>query len=128
MHCRICDCTQARACPEGCWWVEVDLCSACAARIEAVGATKPQSDVLVKQAQLLKEISGPACTLRYQLASRLTLLHLEHHVQDHQERLRQAREVWRHHQDQLRSVGHDEIALILAHLFVTTTESKRGER
>ncbi len=27
--CRVCGCTQNRACPEGCWWVEEDLCSAC---------------------------------------------------------------------------------------------------
>lgn len=28
--CRECGCTQNRACPGGCWWVEPDLCSACA--------------------------------------------------------------------------------------------------
>jgi hypothetical protein len=27
--CRKCGCTDARACPGGCWWVEYDLCSAC---------------------------------------------------------------------------------------------------
>lgn len=33
--CRVCGCTEARACvtEDGpCWWVEGDLCSACAAR------------------------------------------------------------------------------------------------
>lgn len=28
--CRVCSCTDHRACPGGCWWVEPDLCSACA--------------------------------------------------------------------------------------------------
>jgi hypothetical protein len=28
-RCRVCGCTDARACPEGCYWVESDLCSAC---------------------------------------------------------------------------------------------------
>lgn len=28
--CRICGCTDERACPGGCWWVEPDFCSACA--------------------------------------------------------------------------------------------------
>ena len=29
-RCRSCGCTDARACPGGCYWVEPDLCSACA--------------------------------------------------------------------------------------------------
>lgn len=28
--CRVCGCTDFNACPGGCWWVEADLCSACA--------------------------------------------------------------------------------------------------
>lgn len=28
--CRVCGCTQHNACPGGCYWVEDDLCSACA--------------------------------------------------------------------------------------------------
>lgn len=28
-HCRVCGCTDALACPGGCWWVEPDLCSSC---------------------------------------------------------------------------------------------------
>ena len=28
-RCRECGCTDARACPGGCSWVEADLCSAC---------------------------------------------------------------------------------------------------
>jgi len=27
--CRVCGCTETRACEGGCWWVEPDLCSAC---------------------------------------------------------------------------------------------------
>lgn len=27
--CRECGCTEARACPGGCYWIERDLCSAC---------------------------------------------------------------------------------------------------
>ena len=30
-RCRACGCTDALACAGGCWWVEADLCSACAA-------------------------------------------------------------------------------------------------
>lgn len=28
-RCRVCGCTDQRACPGGCWWVEPDLCSTC---------------------------------------------------------------------------------------------------
>lgn len=33
-YCRICGCTQLRACPGGCSWVEPDLCSACSPFVE----------------------------------------------------------------------------------------------
>lgn len=29
--CRVCGCTDDEGCPEGCWWVADDRCSACAA-------------------------------------------------------------------------------------------------
>ena len=29
-RCRLCGCTEARACPGGCYWFEPDLCSRCA--------------------------------------------------------------------------------------------------
>ncbi len=32
-RCRVCGCTQQHACPGGCSWVEIDLCSACAERL-----------------------------------------------------------------------------------------------
>lgn len=31
--CRECGCTDLEACPGGCWWVEPDLCSACASGV-----------------------------------------------------------------------------------------------
>ncbi len=32
--CRVCGCTDYCACPGGCYWVEWDLCSACAEKME----------------------------------------------------------------------------------------------
>jgi hypothetical protein len=32
--CRECGCSDSLACPEGCWWVQDDLCSECAADLE----------------------------------------------------------------------------------------------
>jgi hypothetical protein len=32
--CRVCGCTDAWGCVEGCWWVELDLCSGCAESVE----------------------------------------------------------------------------------------------
>ena len=34
--CRVCGCTEDNACPGGCYWIEPDLCSACAQDGEAV--------------------------------------------------------------------------------------------
>jgi len=31
--CRVCGCTDEHGCPEGCWWVEPDLCSSCAGAV-----------------------------------------------------------------------------------------------
>lgn len=28
-RCRICSCTELQACPDGCYWIGPDLCSAC---------------------------------------------------------------------------------------------------
>jgi hypothetical protein len=39
ISCRVCGCTDYQACPSGCWWVEFDLCSACAS--EPVGDSHP---------------------------------------------------------------------------------------
>lgn len=30
MRCDVCGCTDNAACPDGCTWVDVDLCSSCA--------------------------------------------------------------------------------------------------
>jgi hypothetical protein len=35
-ECRECGCTDERACPGGCYWVEDDLCSACAEKLQEV--------------------------------------------------------------------------------------------
>ena len=32
--CRGCGCSDSLACPDGCFWVEADLCSECAAELE----------------------------------------------------------------------------------------------
>jgi hypothetical protein len=32
--CRQCGCSDSLACPDGCWWVEADLCSECAADLD----------------------------------------------------------------------------------------------
>lgn len=36
MKCRICGCTDERACPLGCAWASADLCDLCAKFIEAL--------------------------------------------------------------------------------------------
>jgi hypothetical protein len=42
-RCRVCGCTDDRACPGGCYWVEPDLCSACAAQQPAEIEPRPPS-------------------------------------------------------------------------------------
>lgn len=42
--CRVCGCTDDRACEGGCWWVEPDLCSTCASRIEAAVKREPSAE------------------------------------------------------------------------------------
>ena len=37
-RCRVCGCTEADGCPEGCSWVDDDLCSICASAAEAIAA------------------------------------------------------------------------------------------
>lgn len=34
--CRGCGCSDSLGCPEGCWWAQSDLCSACAAELAEV--------------------------------------------------------------------------------------------
>lgn len=58
--CRHCGCTEARACPGGCFWVFPDLCSACV--FKALNATIPglplavQSDVMDPLMDMSREI------------------------------------------------------------------------
>lgn len=35
-ECRMCSCTDEKGCPEGCWWVEDDLCSRCEPKAKAL--------------------------------------------------------------------------------------------
>ncbi len=69
--CRKCGCTDNRACPGGCWWVEPDLCSACANTVaELVAApvpapapvqapeAQPADPRLVKLASALRELTA----------------------------------------------------------------------
>lgn len=36
VRCRVCGCTDVDACPNGCSWVEYDLCSVCAMAAEVL--------------------------------------------------------------------------------------------
>ncbi|MDD3230486.1 MAG: hypothetical protein PHE09_14900 [Oscillospiraceae bacterium] len=40
--CRVCGCTWDHACPGGCYWVEPDLCSKCAEKLQR--KEEPQND------------------------------------------------------------------------------------
>ena len=44
--CRVCGCTDDRACDGGCWWVQPDLCSACVGRLEPDEAHKVRAAAL----------------------------------------------------------------------------------
>lgn len=54
--CRICGCTELRACPDGCWWVGDRLCSACLPTVEATLAALRQ----ISDAAKLSMIAGRA--------------------------------------------------------------------
>ena len=48
--CRSCGCTDYSACPGQCWWVEDDLCSACAVAVDvATGDSLTADEVDVEQ-------------------------------------------------------------------------------
>lgn len=38
MKCRVCGCSEERACAGGCLWVEADLCSTCEEAIDVLAA------------------------------------------------------------------------------------------
>ncbi len=42
-RCRVCGCTNNRACPGGCYWVAIDLCSKCAVEIGWLLSPSPDS-------------------------------------------------------------------------------------
>jgi len=54
--CRICGCTDLRACPDGCWWVGDRLCSACLPSVEATLTALRQ----ISDAAQLSMIAGRA--------------------------------------------------------------------
>jgi hypothetical protein len=43
--CRVCGCTHLTPCPEGCYWVEDDLCSACAEAASLAAETEEAAAV-----------------------------------------------------------------------------------
>jgi hypothetical protein len=43
-HCRVCGCTDDDACPDGCEWVERNLCSACATAAGQLVLGEPESE------------------------------------------------------------------------------------
>ena len=47
--CRVCGCTEHNACPDGCWWIEDDLCSNCEG-LEAVPERPVEFDRVGKKA------------------------------------------------------------------------------
>lgn len=51
--CRECGCTNFSACPGGCWWVEDDLCSACAVAVDLASG-----DSLTAAELLVPDLSG----------------------------------------------------------------------
>lgn len=61
--CRVCGCTQERACPGGCYWVEPDLCSSCegiAEQIEISFGYFKYADESSDRVQILETV-GLAC-------------------------------------------------------------------
>lgn len=50
-RCRVCGCTDARACPGGCSWVELDLCSACWGEHESVDLVDAVAAALMEDCQ-----------------------------------------------------------------------------
>ena len=55
-RCRVCKCSELKACYLICYWVEPDLCSACAAAIAAVArwlvfSHRPSVGALIREAR-----------------------------------------------------------------------------
>ena len=70
-HCRVCGCTDLRACAGGCYWVEADLCSRCATsrRRTTVNRTKYTKRPNLKR--MARNTTMAAGTLRPDLVSQL---------------------------------------------------------
>lgn len=50
--CRVCGCTDDRACPGGCAWVEADLCTSC------VGGFEPEAEPAARPTEAVPAESG----------------------------------------------------------------------
>jgi hypothetical protein len=53
-RCRSCGCSNLSACPGGCWWVEDDLCSSCAAGVDVATGRHLPADELPTSADLVR--------------------------------------------------------------------------
>lgn len=51
--CRVCGCTESRACLGGCWWVEDDLCSTCHTAIRKGTLTEAQFESLTTEERII---------------------------------------------------------------------------
>ena len=65
-RCRVCGCTDDQACPAGCRWVDVDLCSRCAAGADAPSVGGDLS------ARLNKLIADQVANLRTEIEGNMT--------------------------------------------------------
>ena len=70
--CRECGCTDERACPGGCWWVEADLCSACQMKEEPAQVGREQieqrlANMVMGQEGVVVVFSNPQETVLYSL-------------------------------------------------------------
>lgn len=71
MRCRVCKCTDDRACAGGCYWAEDNLCSTCAAMAETLLAYQDRVP-LFRPVALLKELRQIAQPKRRAKAKRST--------------------------------------------------------
>jgi ParB family transcriptional regulator, chromosome partitioning protein len=60
--CRVCGCTEDDACPDGCWWIDPDLCSQCEVRGKDVPAGTKRFTVVIGHRRLAAaKIAGLSC-------------------------------------------------------------------
>lgn len=69
--CRVCGCTETRACPGGCSWVEYDLCSACAGNCVRDPRKDPQrGDILVVDGDVREVVDRVQDSIQYGFPNR----------------------------------------------------------